>query len=99
MAFQNINQRAVKAFAVSENSRHEFRRVMQLKPGGLVRLNAIGRAVSLAKSVSAETGNQVPDFDNLRFRSPQLVGAIGKFGLDLFNQLDLLLGQRAAQDI
>src|SRR5205809_192911 len=49
VAFQNINQRSVKAFAVGENGSHKFGGVVMLEPCGLVGLNAVSRAVSLAK--------------------------------------------------
>src|SRR5581483_7132722 len=36
MAFEDVDQRTIKAFAVGKNGRHEFSGVMQFEPAGLI---------------------------------------------------------------
>src|SRR5262245_26609486 len=65
VAFQDVYERSIKAFAVGEDGGHEFGWVILLEPGGLVSFNAISRAVSLAKRVTAEAGDEVPNFGDV----------------------------------
>src|SRR5262249_17295495 len=83
MAFEHIHERIIKAFAVGENRRHEFRGIIEFEPCGLVSFDAISRAVSFAKGVALEAGDKVPDFGNVWLQPATLAGAFGKFNFDL----------------
>ena len=55
MAFEDIDQRMIKAFAVGEHARHEFGGIISLQPGGLIRLDAISSAVRFAEGITSNT--------------------------------------------
>src|SRR6266498_3374187 len=57
MAFEDINQGMVEALAVRQHRGHELGREIALEPGGLVRLDSVGRAVRLAESVAGKAGD------------------------------------------
>ena len=99
MAFEHIDQRMIKAFAVGEHGGHELGGVMELEPGGLIGLDAVGGAVRFAKGVAAETGDQVPDLGDLGLGAAAPARAVGELGLDLGDDVGLLLAQRAPQDV
>src|SRR5579859_3491993 len=99
MAFQDVNKGAIKTFAVREDSGHELSRIMQFQPCGLVSFNAISGAVSLAKRIAAETGDEFPHLDDFLISSAKPAGAIGKFSFNFSNDVRSFFAQGAAQDI
>jgi hypothetical protein len=99
MAFEDINERVIKAFAVGEHGGHEFSGIITLDPGGLIGLDAISRAVRFAKGIALETGHQGPDFSDFAFRPASRAGAGGEFVLNFGDDIGLVLGQRASEDV
>src|SRR6266568_2202500 len=83
MAFKNVDERIVKAFAVGEDGGHEFGRIIQLEPGGLIGLDAISSAVRFAKGIAAEAHDKAPNFGNFGFGAAQFAGALGELDLNL----------------
>src|SRR5207237_601635 len=99
MAFQDINQWSVKTFAVGEDGSHKFGGVVMLEPRGLISFNAVSRAVSLAKRVAAEPGDEIPHFGDVVFSTATLAGALGELDLDLGDEVDFVFAQGAAEDV
>ena len=99
MAFQDVDQRIVEAFAVGEDGSHEFGGIIEFEPGGLVSLDAVGGAMGFAKGVTMEACDQFPDCGDFEFGAAEFAGAVGEFGLDLSNDVDFAFAQSAAEDI
>src|SRR5690348_13376100 len=99
MAFENVNQRTIKAFAVGENSGHEFSRVIALEPGGLICFNTISGAMRLAKSIATEAGNQVPNFSDFGLGAAKFTRAIGKLSLDLSDESSFVFAQGTTENV
>src|ERR1700722_4216027 len=95
MTFQDIDQRMIKAFAVGQNSRHEFGGVMEFQPRGLIRLDTISGAVCLAKGVARETSHQFPHFNNFFGRMFPLPCRREKFAANFLDDETFLLVERA----
>src|SRR5260370_41564947 len=70
-----------------------------LEPCGLISLNAVSRAVSLAKRVAAEPRDEIPYFGDLAFSAATLARALGELDLDLGDEVGFVFGQGAAEDV
>src|SRR5262245_8980395 len=99
MAFEDINQRMVKAFAVGQHARHEFGGIIALQPRGLIRLHAIRRAVGFAESVAVEAGDEFPYFANLLLTVAARLRTLRKLLPDLLNDAPVLFGERTPQHV
>lgn len=99
MAFEDVNQRIVEPFAVGEDAGHESSRIIPFEPGSLVGFDAVSGAMSLAESVTAETGDQSPNFLDLVRRMPADAGGRGKFAANGFDFLPFLFHEGAAEDV
>ena len=99
MTFEDIDERIIKAFAVCEDSCHEFDRIITFEPGGLVGFNAVSSAMGLAKGIAAETGNEIPNFGDFEFGATVLACAIGELGLDLSDKVSFIFAQSTAKNI
>jgi len=99
MAFKDIDQRGIKAFAVGQDGGHKFGWVMEFEPGGLIGLDAISGAVGFAKSVAAEAGDEFPDFGDFGFGAAQFAGALGELVLDLGDDIGFIFAEGTAEDV
>ena len=99
MTFEDIDERGIEAFAVSEDGGHKMSGVMKLEPGRLVGLDAVGSAVGFAKGVAAETVDQLPDFGDFGFGAAELTSAVGELGLDLSDNVGFVFAEGAAEDV
>src|SRR6266550_8895270 len=97
MAFEDIDQRMIKAFAVRQHRGHELGWKITLEPRGLIRLDAVSGAVRFAKRVSGKAGNQFPHFNNLLRRVAARPRRREKLAADFLDNSALLFVERAAQ--
>src|SRR5690349_14048999 len=72
---------------------------MELEPGGLISLDAISGAVGFAKCITAEAGDEFPDFRNFSFGPTALPGALGELDLDLIDDFGFVLAESSPQDV
>src|SRR5437660_1434168 len=70
-----------------------------LEPCGLISLNAVSRAVSLAKRIAAEPGDEIPYFGDVSFSAATLARALGELDLDLGNDVGFVFAQGTAEDV
>src|SRR3989442_15368031 len=97
MAFEDIDQRMIKAFAVRQHRCHELGGKVTLEPRGLIRLDAVSGAVRFAERVSGKAGDQFPHFNYLLRRMAVRPRRREKLAPDLLNDSALLFVERAAQ--